>query len=111
MADLSADTRAVVEAIHDLTRVTIALHGNFASKSDAIRGLTELSIPPARVAAILAMQLGDVHSALAKAKKRASSHGADARKSVRDEAARKPVVTTQGATTAPLKEDSNDGQG
>ncbi len=60
----------VVEAINDLTRVTIALSGKVNSKSDAIRKLIELSIPPSRVAAILAMPLKDVTSLLAKDKKR-----------------------------------------
>jgi hypothetical protein len=60
----------IVDAIQDLTRVTLALHGGFASKSEAIRRLSGLSIPPARIAALLAMPTGDVHSALAKAKKR-----------------------------------------
>lgn len=61
---------AIVEAIHDLTRVTIALSGQVSTKSDAIRKLTELSIPPARIAAILAMPLKDVTSFLTKEKKR-----------------------------------------
>jgi hypothetical protein len=70
MADLSPDARATVDAIYDLTRVTIALHGDFTSKSDAIRRLAELSIPAGRIASILAIPQGDVHSALAKSKKR-----------------------------------------
>jgi len=64
-----ADESAIVDAINDLTRVTIALHGDFSSKSDAIRRLAELSIPPVRIAAILAMQPNDVRSVLAKARK------------------------------------------
>ena len=63
---------AIVEAIHDLTRVTIALSGQANTKSDAIRKLTDLSIPPARVAAILAMPLKDVTSFLSKEKKRSA---------------------------------------
>ena len=59
----------IVDAINYLTRVTIALHGGFESKSDAVRRLSELSIPAGRVAAILAMPPGDVHSAIAKAKR------------------------------------------
>lgn len=62
----------VVEAIVDLTRVTIALDGNFGSKAEAIRKLSELSIPPSRIAAILSMPTGDVSSSLAKAKKKAA---------------------------------------
>lgn len=78
MADISTETRAVVDAVQDLTRVMIALQGNFGSKSEAIRRLVELSIPPARIAAILAIQPKDVHSALAKAKKRSSGDGVGA---------------------------------
>lgn len=60
----------VVQAIHDLTRVIIALDGKYASKSDQIRGLHALGIPPGRIAAILAMRQPDVASVLAKDKKR-----------------------------------------
>lgn len=60
----------VVDAIHDLTRVTIALSQAFGSKAETIRKLNDLSIPPARIAAILAMDSKDVASILAKAKKR-----------------------------------------
>jgi hypothetical protein len=60
----------VVAAIQDLTRVTIALHGSFGSKAEAIRRLHELSIPSGRIAAILAIPQGDVTSAIAKAKKK-----------------------------------------
>lgn len=70
MTELSNDARAIVDAIQDLTRVTLAVSGSFASRSDAIRRLSELSVLPSRIAAILAMPQGDVHSALAKAKKR-----------------------------------------
>jgi hypothetical protein len=75
-----ADDNAIVNAINDLTRVTLALHGDFSSKSDAIRRLAELSIPPARIAAILAVQANDVRSVLAKARKieRRDSVGATA---------------------------------
>lgn len=67
----------VVEAIHDLTRVIIALDGKYATKSDAIRGLNALGIPSGRIAAILAMRQPDVASVLAKDKKRASKEGTD----------------------------------
>ena len=59
----------MVEAIQDLTRVTIALQGGFGSKSEAIRRLTDLSIPPHRIAAILSMPTKDVASVVAKARK------------------------------------------
>ncbi len=67
---------AVVEAIHDLTRVTIALSGKFETRAEAVRRLNELSIPQTRIAAILAIQLKDVTSVLAKAKKRAVKEAA-----------------------------------
>lgn len=60
----------VVQAIHDLTRVIIAINGRYATKSDAIRGLNDLGIPSGRIAAILAMRQPDVASVLAKDKKR-----------------------------------------
>ncbi len=60
----------VVNAIYDLTRVTIALSGNFASQAEAVRKLSDLSIPSGRIAAILAMSQSDVASIIAKAKKK-----------------------------------------
>lgn len=59
----------IVEAINDLTRVTIALNASFASKSEAIRRLHELSIPTGRIAALLGMKPSDVASSIAKLKK------------------------------------------
>lgn len=66
----------VVEAINDLTRVTIALHGGFTTKSKAIRRLHELSIPSGRIAALLGMKQGDVASSIAKLKKANHTRGA-----------------------------------
>jgi DNA-directed RNA polymerase specialized sigma24 family protein len=66
---------AIVDAITDLTRVMIALQGKYSSKSEAIRSLHELSIPNGRIAAILAMPVGDVASAVAKAKKSIKKQG------------------------------------
>lgn len=60
----------VVDAVNDLTRVTLALHGGFGSKSEAIRKMSELSIPPARIAAILAMPTKDVSSVISQDKRR-----------------------------------------
>lgn len=71
----------VVEAVNDLTRVIIALMGDFGSKAETVRRLNELAIPYGRIAAILAMNPRDVASTLAKAKKKASrstSEGDDA---------------------------------
>jgi hypothetical protein len=65
----------IVEAINDLTRVTIALQGEFASKSELIRKLHELAIPSGRIAKILAMRQPDVASAIAKLKKRKPAGG------------------------------------
>jgi hypothetical protein len=59
----------IVEAINDLTRVTIALNGAFSSKSEAIRQLHELSIPSGRIAALLGMKQNDVTSSISKLKK------------------------------------------
>jgi hypothetical protein len=59
----------IVQAINDLTRVTIALHGGFGSKSEAVRKMHELSIPSGRIAAILAIKQSDVTSVIAKHKK------------------------------------------
>lgn len=61
---------AVVQAINDLTRVTIAIHGGFGSKSEAVRRMNELQIPPGRIAAIMAIPPKDVSSILSQEKKR-----------------------------------------
>ena len=66
----------VVEAINDLTRVTIALNGGFATKSDAVRRLHELHIPSGRIAVLLGMKQGDVTSSIAKLKKSRRGTGA-----------------------------------
>lgn len=66
---------SVVDAINDLTRITLAIHGGFGSKSEAIRRMNELSIPPARIAAILAMPTKDVSSVLSQDKKRKAKKG------------------------------------
>lgn len=60
----------IVQAINDLTRVTLALHGGFGSKSEAVRRMSDLAIPPARIAAIMAMPTKDVSSILSQDKKR-----------------------------------------
>ncbi len=68
-------TDDIVQAINDLTRVTIALNGGFGTKSEAVRRLAELSIPSGRIAAILAMAQTDVASIISKAKKKKSTGG------------------------------------
>ena len=68
MAEATLGT--VVEAVQDLTRVLIAINGSFVTKADAVRKLDALSIPPARIAAILAMPLNSVSSTLTKAKQK-----------------------------------------
>ena len=70
MTDKNHGLGDVVDAILDLTRVTVALNGQFGSKAEAIRKLSELSIPASRIAAILSMSTSDVSSSLAKAKKK-----------------------------------------
>ena len=82
MPDITPDARAIVDAVQDLTRLTVALHGNFASKSDAVRRLADLTIPPARIAGILSMSVSDVQSVLAKAKKRDAASGAAATEAI-----------------------------
>lgn len=63
-------TDAIVEAIQDLTRVTIALNGGLGNKSEAVRKLAGLSIPSGRIAVILSMSHADVASVIAKEKKK-----------------------------------------
>lgn len=75
MPDKNADLADVRDAVLDLTRVTLAVSGKFASKSEAMRKLADLSIPASRIAAILAVPLNDVTSALAKAKKSGKGKG------------------------------------
>ncbi len=62
----------LVEAIRDLTRVVIAVNGNFDSQSDAIRQLYDLSIPQARIAAILAIPPANVRSVVSTYRKKKS---------------------------------------
>ncbi len=72
MSEKTSPSTSLVDAINDLTRVTLAIHGKFTSKSEAMRKLAELAIPPSRIAAILAVPISEVTSALAKARKRAA---------------------------------------
>lgn len=75
MRDISPETQAIVDAVMDLTRVTIALNGEFKTKSEAMRRLSALDIPAVRIAAILAVPPADVRSALAKERKRITRSG------------------------------------
>jgi DNA-directed RNA polymerase subunit F len=61
--------RDIVDAINDLSRIILAVNG-IVSKSDAIRRLNSLSIPPSRIADILSMDQKDVTSVLSKDKKK-----------------------------------------
>jgi hypothetical protein len=70
-----ASEQEIVDAINDLTRVTIALSGKMTTKSETIRKLNELAIPPGRIAAILAMKTPDVSSVIAKERKRMGRGG------------------------------------
>jgi hypothetical protein len=65
----------IVEAINDLTRVTIALSGAFATKADGIRRLHELGIPSGRIAALLGIKQNDVTATIAKSKKSGGASG------------------------------------
>lgn len=65
-------TQELVDAVRDLTRVIIAINGNFGTRSEAVRRLHELSIPSGRIAAILAMPQNDVASIISKGKKKKS---------------------------------------
>lgn len=67
---MANDVQDVVDAANDLTRVVIAIQGNFGSKADVVRRLADLSIPPVRIAGILAMPQNQVHSVLTKARKK-----------------------------------------
>lgn len=69
MSDKRASLDDVVDAILDLTRITLVTSGKFESKSEAVRKLAEMTVPPSRIAHILAMPLPHVTSALAKARK------------------------------------------
>jgi hypothetical protein len=68
-------SKEVVEAINDLTRVTLALSGKYSSKAEAIRALHALAIPSGRIASILAMKQADVASSIAKFKKKGANNG------------------------------------
>jgi hypothetical protein len=65
-----ASLQDLVDAVRDLTRVTIAISGQFESRADSIRRLSELSIAPVRLAALLGIPPKQVHAELAKAKQR-----------------------------------------
>jgi hypothetical protein len=73
MRDRPATLQDVVDAILDLTRVTIASSEKFFSKSEAVRKLADMSVPPSRIAQILSMPLRDVTSAISKARKSQNS--------------------------------------
>ncbi len=65
-------SQQIVDAINDLTRVTVAINGGFSSQAEAVRKLNQLSIPSGRIAAILAMKQSDVASIISKDKKKGS---------------------------------------
>lgn len=66
---MDIDTEKVVEAVRDLTLVTILVHGEFGSRAEAIRFFSD-ALPPSRLAAIFGIPAKDVTSVLAKAKKK-----------------------------------------
>jgi hypothetical protein len=59
----------LTEAVNDLTRVMLVLHGNGASKSEMIRRLHAVAIPPVRIASLLSIPTKDVTSAILKLRK------------------------------------------
>lgn len=69
----------VVKAIDDLTRVMLSAQGQFDSRSEAIRRLSQLGISSPRIAAILSLRTKDVASVVAKSTrgKRPSTDSAD----------------------------------
>ena len=67
---MSEGADSVVEAIRDLTRVTLAVHGDFPTRSHAIRSLNDMGIPGPRIALIMNMKSGDVASVIAKGQKK-----------------------------------------
>ncbi len=69
MSTTISDSAEVIEAIRDLTRVFLASNPDLTSKSEMIRKLESVSIPPNRIALLLGMKTKDVTSALIKAKK------------------------------------------
>ncbi len=66
-------SKEIVDAINDLTRVVIAVNGKFETKAEAVRRLVEFSIPPVRIAAILAMELKAVHTVISRMKQKAKT--------------------------------------
>ena len=62
------DDRLIL-AIQDLTRVTVAFGGNGAPKSEFIRRLSAIGMPPSRIGPLLGMPAKDVNSQLSKERK------------------------------------------
>ncbi len=69
MKDKESNNDELVEAIRDLTRVLIVINGEFASKSEIVRKLSDLSVPPTRIARLIGMKPKDVTSIISKVKK------------------------------------------
>jgi hypothetical protein len=66
----NGDIQELIEVVRDLTRVMIALSGQFESRAESVRRLSELGIAPVRLAALLGIPPKHVHAELAKAKQR-----------------------------------------
>ena len=67
---MKTERELLADAVCDLTRVILALQGNFPSRADAVRKLLTLSIPPVRVAKLLGVDVTAVTAIVAKDKKR-----------------------------------------
>ena len=60
---------ALIEAVNDLTRVTLAMHSNGESKMELIRRLHRTAMSPTRIASLLSMAPKDVTSITSKLRK------------------------------------------
>jgi hypothetical protein len=65
----------MVDAVLNLTRVTIALNSEELSRTELIRRFALMSIPPSKIAGILGMSTKDVTSVLSKQRKRRPQNG------------------------------------
>jgi hypothetical protein len=63
------DTAVLIEAINDLTRVTLAVHSDGSSNREMIRRLHRTAMSPTRIATLLSMAPKDVTSFISKLRK------------------------------------------
>ena len=84
-----SDNSELLEAVRDLTRVMLALHGKFATTTEAVNKLLSLSIPQNRVADLLGLPGNYVRAVAAKTRKRTGSGKKNGKKTSGN--ARRPV--------------------